>query len=84
MSIRRFTTLTALMALVASTTATAGTVSFTRNVNGYTGQTDIYVPRAFGQSATATTAVATDATTAEVLFIDQDGTNTTSFGAAIY
>ena len=81
------TTRTALTAAMLMTTAAvhADTASFADGVGGYTGATDIYIPRVNGASgAGPTTALATDNPPVDELWIDQDGTNGVAYGAIIY
>ncbi|MEM6258805.1 MAG: PEP-CTERM sorting domain-containing protein [Planctomycetota bacterium] len=81
--------------LLAPAVHAATSVSFTDNVGGYTGATDIYIPRAFEMPDTPAsgapfvpglpaTAIATDNIFVDQLFIDQDGAGGTTYGAVIY
>lgn len=62
----------------------ATSVSFVDNVGGYTGATDIYIPRATAIGGAPATATATDSIFVDQLFIDHDSAGGTTYGAVIY
>lgn len=85
---KQMTTRTALIAAMLALPAAlthADTATFADGVGGYAGATDIYIPRAQAVGGDgAATAIATDNPPVDQLWIDQDGTGGTSYGAVIY
>ncbi|MEM9345605.1 MAG: DNRLRE domain-containing protein [Planctomycetota bacterium] len=72
------------MLLASPLTHAATSVSFTDNVGGYTGATDIYIPRVTAIGGGVATAIATDNIFVDQLFIDHDSVGGTTYAAVIY
>jgi len=62
----------------------AATLTFAQGVGGYSGGSEIYVARDQTTAAAAPTAVTTGSFTGQEAWIDQDGTASNNYGAAVY